>query len=42
MSYWKRVEYLKEQLERARFEGKNLEVRELELSLKIQEWLRYE
>jgi hypothetical protein len=42
MSYWKRVEYLKEQLERAQFEGRNLEVRDLELSLKIQEWLRYE
>ena len=42
MSYWKRVEYLKEALERARFEGNNLEVRDLEMSLKIQEWLRYE
>ena len=42
MSYWERVEYLKKALERAQFEGRNLEVRDLELSLKIQEWLRYE
>jgi len=42
MTYCKRLKYLKKALERARFEGKNLEVRDLEMSLKIQEWLRYE